>query len=1127
MNTKRILHTCSASLLVIGAMLLTLVGCMDDDLAKNNGDVVEGVPITVTMKLAGAPTADVTVDTRASGDDLSTLSNLTIYVFDGNGTYQQTVSTLDGFESLEIIKGPTGTSDVTYEVKFETTSGTKKLLAVGNSTSSVWSEANNINVSTMNFEELKKHLANLNIPLNQDEEFSRPATITSDGQMMITGKNEGIQFGTNGTVVGWGESDNDIAVKMKRIMAHVTFNITPPKDGNAKGTFIPTSYKVYNVPTKACLVNMDDDNTIITGDGAVGFNHFASMTINPAINDVYSFDFYMPENIYDENSEVKSYQARDVWTKNTEMLLGKMWSNAPQTSTFVVISGTYSGNSTVDDNGTENSGDHAVTGDVQYTIHLGDFSDLTGNNGNYSVARNVSYTYNVSVTGVNKIVVEALTNKEVQPGAEGQIFTYDGSTYSYELDAHYEQLFLEYNLSSIASAVQQKLGPYDSSMEDASINKAIADNLILVIQSEAMDYTYDGDDYTVQNKRGTLRPYQIYADAVQNKQDPTEAKNNVWKGSGSGINPTRGFDYQWIEFWPQESGTALAAYPGVSEWSRASTLKAAEENMVYGTAKGNTARLKDVYDVIVAMGKAVKKIYINGSMTPTGDTPNADGICIVKDGDNYVARFTAFVNEYYYYEHPLTHAAVTSWDVFVNKIPREMIIAMSSKISADGNSSYSQVYSYITQRSMETFYNSRATAIDGFGIETYNETPLTQNGVNFTFGTAKCTTSSGLSDKNGRSNQIALIGINQDQYNNWSYYISTANNGWFNSTNTNHKEHKLSIDAYSNNDRQRGAYAACLSRNRDLNGDGKIDESEVRWFLPSVNEYLRIGIGSSALSNAAQLYIGNKASLDDDIWYTEVNQTGDKNYVTANNLADGTLFYTSSIDNHRTYWAVEKGSYGEDQKDWTANNNPKPIRCIRVLPKNITSVDTESDATYEPINDPSGLTTLKFKDRLVDRLYRNGVYTSLLSRHNEDGEPNFYSEGIFVASKNVKTTDNWGVETNTDATFSLSEIIGYDINGNRLPRTNPCANYGEGSYGKGSGWRVPNLVELMAMNAEGLVNENTTCCTAFSRQKVRYGFFINEKKMISCPGSKGSGDLTSASYKIRCVRDVPAGYFGN
>ena len=124
-----------------------------------------------------------------------------------------------------------------------------------------------------------------------------------------------------------------------------------------------------------------------------------------------------------------------------------------------------------------------------------------------------------------------------------------------------------------------------------------------------------------------------------------------------------------------------------------------------------------------------------------------------------------------------------------------------------------------------------------------------------------------------------------------------------------------------------------------------------------------------------------------DIWY---NQTGDKNYVKAENLKDGTLYYTSSIDEHRTYWAVEKGSYGEDQKDWTAENNPKPIRCIRVLPTNITSVNEMSDATYERVNnDRSGLITLKFKDRLVDRLYRNGVYTSLLSRHNEDGEPNF------------------------------------------------------------------------------------------------------------------------------------------
>ena len=247
MNARRILHMLFTGLLAVWA----LASCIDDELVKNK-NVEEGVPITVTLKLSGAPVADVTVDTRASGDDLSALSNLTIYVFDGNGKYQQTVSTLDG--TLTIKSGPEGATDVTYEVQFSTTSGTKKLLAVGNITSSLWSDANNVNASEMNFEELEKHLATLNIPLNQNNEFSRPAMITSDGQMMITGKNEGIQFGTNGGVVGWGESENNIAVKMKRMMAHVTFNITQP--GSAKGTFIPTSYKVYNVPTKACLVNM-------------------------------------------------------------------------------------------------------------------------------------------------------------------------------------------------------------------------------------------------------------------------------------------------------------------------------------------------------------------------------------------------------------------------------------------------------------------------------------------------------------------------------------------------------------------------------------------------------------------------------------------------------------------------------------------------------------------------------------------------------------------------------------------------------------------------------------------------------------------------------------------------------
>ena len=117
----------------------------------------------------------------------------------------------------------------------------------------------------------------------------------------------------------------------------------------------------------------------------------------------------------------------------------------------------------------------------------------------------------------------------------------------------------------------------------------------------------------------------------------------------------------------------------------------------------------------------MKKIY-NGESVSTADR-GEDGITITQSNNDYVARFTAFVNEYYYYRHPLTGLDVTTWSVMTNKIPREMIIAMSTDGSNDGNSSYSQLHSYISQLSMQTFYSSRSMSLNAFGIESYNETP--------------------------------------------------------------------------------------------------------------------------------------------------------------------------------------------------------------------------------------------------------------------------------------------------------------------------------------------------------------------------------------------------------------------
>lgn len=1066
--------------------------CAKDDLGVPTNS--EGHPVRVTLNMGMGKSTDIVV-TRAD-NSYSDLGNLYLFVYGSDGKYQQMLSTTATDPNNSITVGTRSENDnvVTYPITINTTSGTKNLLAVANTSavadeggfwSSMASIATDAAAGKLSFEQLKAAVISLRKDLYERTEML-PIQIVSSTQMLISGVNKGVVFGTNGNITKYGQLDgtNNVVVKMDRAMARITFNIAQTVEG-AKGTFVPSSYRVYNIPTESVLTNTNKSNT-----ESDTYINSAPMTIGNVSGGNYTFSFYMPENIpvANENASIASYQDRDKWSGDKgSRPENKKWTNAPQYSTFVVISGTYSqsGDTT----------DKSYTGNVSYTIHLGDFSNKAWSN--FNVERNCSYTYKMSVKGVDKIVVEAeKEGNEQQPGAEGQIFTYDASTYSYELDAHYEQVFLEYNLSTIAENITTALGTYaETKPSDKAIDDAIADNLILVIQSEAMDYTHaatDAEPYTVQNKRGTLSPYRIYANAVRNADDPADAKKEVLAGEGENISPTKGFDYKWVEFWPQ-TGTDIAAYPGVSGWSREDLRGFSNEGAYGGTATTESEHLKDVYDVIVAMGKVVKKIYKKETVL-TADR-GEDGITITQSNNGYVARFTAFVNEYYYYRHPLTGMKVTSWSVMTNKIPREMIIAMSSSISQDGNSSYSQIYSYITQASIQTFYNSRVSDINGFGIETYNETP------HITFGTPK--SEDRLSKTDGRSNQITLIGGLSQNSPNWNDFIESSYNGWTKSVGSDRTTHKLSEAAYNTRSGGSGAYYACLSRNRDLNGNGVIDNNEIRWYLPSLNEYIRIGVGSNAISNAAQLYMGDKMNMKRPTYPWSYADGYPIDYIW-----DGALYYTSSNDDERVYWAVERGSYSKDGENWGGGSAAKPIRCIRSLPANtggfdISSVHVASDASYVAHN-VNGSTVLEFKGRLVDELYRERT-DGVLIPHDEDDNANSYYDGIIVAKNYLGTK------------YPLNRII------NSGDTDNPCRDYHDRGD-NGATWRVPNLAELSAMNAAGLITQaGTACRTQFSNQNVRFGYGFNGSR-IYCYGDKVDDENLDSDFPIRCVRDVPEGY---
>lgn len=1067
-------------ILAVCMIMAGLSSCTVDDFFGTD-NVVEGEPVNITLNFAAVPSTDVRI-TRATGSDLSELSDIVICVFHGNGTFEQIVTNYE--DGGLTVNGNTvgGNGENRYSVSFESTSGEKKLIAVANVADGAYWENLITDLTAAynekkNFDEVKAIVAEMSQRLvNQagTTEGMQPFHVTSSSQMFISGWNEGVVFGTGNTITDYGtygDEANDVAIKMKRAMAHITFNIAANPSG-AQGTFTPTSFRVYNIPTKSHLTNgiPEGTNLLTTGVADVEYVNTAFENIGTAQGGNYSFNFYMPENVQ-EKKNVSAYNDRDVWTgASGASAENKTWTYAPQNSTFVVISGTYEGNATID-----GAQGQPVTANVEYTIHLGDFSD-SGSMGNFSVERNYSYTYNVQVLGVDNIVVEAKKEGGDQQGAEGSVYDQSSTEYSYNLDAHYEQVYLEYNLSDIANSLGQGLS-------GQSLDDAIANQLILIIQSEAMDYTHEStpdEPYTTRNKRGTLSPYKIYADAVRSGKDPAVAKADVLNGAGEGMAPTKGFDYKWIEFLPQ-TGTSISEYPGISSWAM-EDLSGMENGNFYAGATGTNSML-DVYDMIVEMGKAIKQIY-------GGDTPSSSSIQITRNGNDYVARFTAFVNENYYLRHPLTGAEVDTWSVMTNKIPREMIIAMSTQTSEDGNSSYSKIHSYISQLAMQTFYNDRVSSLNAFGIETYNETPL-----RFVFGTPKST--SNLSDNDGRENQKTLIRASSSPQ--WSSYISTSNNGWRESVGTNRSNHKLSADAYS----VQAAYSACMSRNRDLNGNGRIDEDEIRWFLPSLNEYIRMGIGSNGISSAAQLYMGDKTTM------TKGNYPS--SYIT-----DGSLYYTSSADSRRVYWAVEKGSYGAINGSYTSGT-PLPVRCIRNLPAKGTGTDVSkingvtSDATYKYYENNSPK-LLVFKDRLIPSLYRQRVSGSL-NVHNEDDDANSFYDGIFVASDFLYTYGRYG---KVYTTYTLGEIIGY----NGYNRKNPCSTYSEGGY---TNWRVPNLVELSAMNAARLLEHtgsDVACCTQFSNQKVRYGFAFSS--LIYCPGA--NNDQIDSEFMIRCVRDVPPGY---
>ena len=455
------------------ASMLSLTGCYDKIGFEVTRPIEEGVPTHVSL---GYAAQENIVETRAeqTPEYENRIENIYLFVFNSAGQRQTLLENIDGTlrgsslftfnGGLNPTEGNLSKGAGTLEFVCGSLSGAR-IVAIANVTTGSTGTAYEVTPEELDEIQDLGRLQQFVMTMNSQ-------SVSRGALFMMTGYAVDNESGSTSIDIAGSESGNyklGCKLQLERTDAKVSFEVTAvpnPPEGKTwtNFSFLPKEWTVKRVPRQSYILEQEDGGDY-DGQDAVYFSTpavpFEKINPNPDNEDLYtggSFVFYMSENNKKPSQTITDYSQREAWTTEDENG-DKVFDYAHANSTYVEMTGVLSYQ--------DNDG-RQVNADVRFTVHLGyaKKEDGTADVNDYATRRNSHYTYNITIGGINDIIVEVSSGgNDPRPGYEGDVVYSNDQIF--EFDSHYDRRLIKLNKKDIGPNMKWSVNtPFSRGIHD-------------------------------------------------------------------------------------------------------------------------------------------------------------------------------------------------------------------------------------------------------------------------------------------------------------------------------------------------------------------------------------------------------------------------------------------------------------------------------------------------------------------------------------------------------------------------------------------------------------------------------------------------------------------------------------